>query len=145
MKILKLLLSGLLLVGVLAGCTAKGVAPNPAANVDTKSGKGALMVYRPVNPIWRHKRFNIYINGKYEDALMDRSHHLYNLPAGEYTVEMREDVDIKPEIFTVKVDVTENNTRYLKFGTQSVGGHLKFRKVIKALAVHEYDWNNGGF
>ena len=145
MKILKLLLSGLLLIGLFAGCTARGTAPNPAANVDTKSGKGALMVYRPVNPIWRHKRFNIYINGKYEDILMDKSHHVYNVPAGEYTVEMREDVDIKPEIFTVKVDVSENKTRYLKFGTQSVGGHLKFRRVMKAVAVDDYDWNNGGY
>ena len=135
----------LLLIGLFAGCTAKGRAPNPAANVDTKSGKGAIMVFRPANGIWRHKRFNVYINGKYENALMDRSHYVYDLPAGEYTVEMREDIDIKPEIFTVKVDVSENKTRFLKFGTQSVGGHLKFRKVMKAVAVDDYDYYNGGF
>jgi len=145
MKIIKLILSGIFLVGLLAGCNAKSTGANPALNVDTKSGKGALMVYRPVNPIWRHKRFNIYINGEYKDILMDKSHRIYNLPAGKYIVEMREDVDIKPEIFKVEVEVTENKTKYLKFGTQSVGGHLKFRRVIKAVAVDDYDWYNGGY
>ena len=143
MKILKLILSGIFLVGLLAGCSA--TAPNPATNIDTKSGKGALMVYRPANLIWRHKRFSIYINGKYKDALMDKSHHVYNLPAGEYVVEMREDVDMKPEIQKVEVNVTKNKTKYLKFGTQSIGGHMKFRRVIKAVAVGDYDWNNRGY
>ena len=67
MRVLKFLLSGLLLIGVFTGCSSS--APTPA-QVDTKSGKGAIMVYRPVNPIWKHKRFNIYINDKYEDILM---------------------------------------------------------------------------
>jgi len=145
MRIIKLILAGIFLIGLLAGCNAKGRTLNPAVNVNTQSGKGTLMVYRPVNPIWRHKRFNIYINGKYKDMLRDRSHHIFNLPAGEYLVEMREDVDIKPEIFKVKVNVTENKTKYLKFGTQSIEGHLEFKRVIKAIAVDDYDWNNGGY
>jgi len=143
MKILKLILSGIFLVALLAGCNE--TAPNPAANVNIKSGKGALMVYRPVNPIWRHKRFDIYINGKYQDPLMDKSHHVYNLPAGKYVVEMREDVDVKPEIFKLEVEIKENKTKYLKFGTQSIEGHLKFRKVMKAVAMDDYDWYNGGY
>ena len=58
---------------------------------------------------------------------------------------MREDIDIKPEIFKVKVEVSENKTRYLKFGTQSIGGHLKFRRVMKAVAVDDYEWYNEGY
>ncbi len=138
MKIFKLILLGIFLVGLLVGCSVK----NPIVNVDKKSAKGTLLVYRPLNPVWRHKRFNIYIDGKYKDPLMSNSHYVYDLPAGNYAVEIREDVDLNPEIFKLKVDVKENKTKYLKFGTQSIDGHLRFRRVIKSVIQDSYDWNN---
>ncbi len=143
MKIIKICLTGLMLIGLLTGCGS--TTPNPALNIETKSGEGAIMVYRPINYIWRHKRFSVYIDGKYKDPLMDKSHHIYHLKEGKYEVEIREDVDIKPESFKLTVDVTQGKTKYLKFGTLSIDGYLKFKRVIKAVAADDYDWNDKGY
>ncbi len=143
MRLLKLLLCSMIMISLLTGCGP--TQPNPALHVETKSGKGAIMVYRPVNYIWRHKRFSIYINGEYRDSLMDKSHHIYHLKTGEYEVEVREDVELNPESFKLKVDVTKNRTKYLKFGTLSIDGYLKFKRVIRAVAADDYSWNDGGY
>ncbi len=137
MKIFKFILLGIFLSGLLAGCNIK----NSVVKVDKREGKGTLMVYRPLNPIWRHKRFSIYIDGKYKDPLMSNSHHIYNLSVGNYVIEIKEDVDLNPEIYKLKVFVKENKTKYLKFGTPSIDGHLKFKRVIKSIAKNDYNWN----
>jgi len=145
MKKLVFLIMTIFAVSFFVGCSDKTKAPNPALNLDTKSGKGALLVYRPADSTWRHKRFNIYINGEYKDPLMDKSHYVYDLKAGDYVVEIKEDVELNPEILKVEVEVAENKIRYLKLGAQSLGSRLSFKRVMKAIAVDDYAWNKYGY
>jgi len=145
MRILKYLASAILVIGLFTGCAQKNIGSNPAIDINVKNGKGAILVYRPHNSIWNHKRFNIYINGQFEDILMDKSHYIFNKKQGKYIIELREDVDLKPEIFKVEVQLKEGKIRYIKFGTQSIEGHLKLRSVKKGIAKNDYDWGNGAY
>lgn len=136
MKLFKSFIFGVLVLGLFVGCSSKSTSP---ASIDVKSGKGAIVIYRPHNSIWRHKRFNIYINGNYEDILMNRSHHVFDKAPGEYVVELREDVEINPEVLSVKIQLNEGKTKYIKLGTQGIEGHLKLKSVMKASAIAD-EW-----
>ena len=137
MKLFKLLFATILVSGLFIGCTSS--LPSPS-DVSVKKGKGAIIVYRPHNNIWRHKRFNIYINDKYEDMLRNKSNYIFNAVPGKYVIELREDVDIKPESHKVEIQLNEGKVKYVRLGTNSVESHLKLKKVRKAIAVSD-EWD----
>ncbi|WP_024955035.1 DUF2846 domain-containing protein [Sulfurospirillum arcachonense] len=134
MQIFKILVVSVFLVLGFVGCNSSSPSP---AQINLKSGKGAIVVYRPHNKIWRHKRFNIYINDKYEDTLINRSHHVFDKKPGEYIIELREDIEINPEIFKVKVHLNLNKIKYIRLGTQSIEDHLKLKVVKKFIAIDD--------
>lgn len=136
MKIFKVLLISIVSIMLFVGCGAKEAKPT---DVSVNSGEGVIIVYRPQNDIWRHKRFNVYLNGEFEDILMSKSHHLFNKKPGEYLIEVREDTDLNPEIFQEKVELNEGKVKYLKFGTKGMDGHLKLKSVMRSVAVAE-EW-----
>ncbi|WP_458700404.1 hypothetical protein ACKGJI_11225 [Sulfurospirillum sp. 1307] len=136
MKFLKLSILAILLVSFFVGCATK--APSKA-DVSIKGSDGVIFVYRPKNYIWRHKRFNIYINGNYEDLILDGRYLSFNKPAGKYKIEIKEDVEFNPEIYTQTIDLEKSQVIYLRLGTESVEGHLKLKKVQKRVALYEDD------
>lgn len=142
MKIVKVIIASFLAVGLFVGCSTK--TPSKAV-VETKGEQGVLFVYRPKNDIWRHKRFNLYINGTYEDLLMNGRFFTFNKPAGEYLVEVKEDTDIQPRVYSVKVKLSKNKIKYLRFGTENIEGHLKLKSVRKSQAIGEDDLYKKGY
>ena len=138
MKLFKIIFSTILLLGLFVGCSSKNVSASPS-EINIKSGKGAIVVYRPYNAIWKNKRFNIYINGNYEDMLMSRHHYIFDKSPGQYLIELREDIDINPEIMSVELRLNEGKTKYIKLGTQSIEGHLKLKNVRKSVAISD-EW-----
>lgn len=136
MNAVKALFLSVFFATLFIGCSSKEVSPS---RVEVKSDKGIIIVYRPHNRIWKHKRFNVYINGDYQDILMNRGQYIFNKKPGLYEIELREDIDIKPEIFKVKVELNEGKVKYIKFGTQNTDGHLKLKNVMKSIALGD-EW-----
>lgn len=141
MNIFKILFVSVFVTMFFFGCSSKEVKPevNPT-DVNVKSGEGVIIVYRPDNSIWRHKRFSIYLNGAYEDILMNKSHHTFNKKPGKYLVEVREDIDLNPDTFTVEVDLNEGKVKYIKLGAKGDDGHLKLKNVIRSIANSD-EWH----
>lgn len=137
MKLLKLLLGTLLLSILFIGCSSK----EPSTyDVSIKKDKGTIIVYRPHSSIWKNKRFSIYINGEYEDMLMNRSHHIFYKNPGKYTIELREDVELDPDSYKVAVQLNDGKVKYIKLGTRSIEDHLKLKSVRKAVAISD-EWS----
>ncbi len=136
MKVIKFLFVSVFLTLFFIGCSSKSASP---ADIHIKNGKGAIVVYRPHNPIWKHKRFNIYINGNYEDMLMNKSHFIFDKAPGDYVIELREDVDINPDIFKVKLQLKVNKTKYIRFGAYSIEDYLKLKLVKRFVAIDD-EW-----
>jgi len=137
MKLLKLILVTVFISIMFLGCSPK---TSSIYNVAIKKDKGTIIVYRPHNSIWKNKRFNIYINGKYEEMLMNRSHHLFYKNPGRYIIELREDIELEPESYKVEVQLNEGKVKYIKLGTNSIEDHLKLKSVRKAVAIGD-EWS----
>lgn len=137
MKLLKFILVTVFISIMFLGCSPK---TSSIYNVAIKKNKGTIIVYRPHNSIWKNKRFNIYINGKYEEMLMNRSHHLFYKNPGKYIIELREDIELEPESYKVEVQLNEGKVKYIKFGTNSIEDHLKLKSVRKAVAIGD-EWS----
>ena len=137
MRLIKLVLAAVLVSLLFIGCAS---STQSQSSISAKKGKGMIVVYRPHNNVWRHKRFNIYINEKYEDMLRNKSHYIFNALPGKYIVELREDVDLNPESHKVIIELNEGKTKYIKLGTSSIEDHLKLKSVRKNIANYD-EWN----
>lgn len=137
MKLLRYI-SSIVLVSVLfIGCTSKEPSPY---EVSMKKDKGTIVVYRPHNNIWKKKRFNIYIDDKYEDLLMNSSHHVFYKKPGAYKIELREDVEIKPKTYKIEISLSKGKVKYIKLGTNTIEDHLKLKSVRKTVAISD-EWS----
>jgi hypothetical protein len=137
MKLFKISILLLLISFFIIGCSDK--TPSPISSISIKEGKGVIFIYRPKNDIWAHKRYLIYINNNYEDMLMNGKSYVFNKPAGKYKIEIKEDVEINPEVFTLTTKLKEGKINYIRFATDSIDGYLNLKEVIKAKAVYEDD------
>ena len=52
----------------------------------TLAGAGTLHLYRPKSPLARDKVFNILIDGKAQETILDNQERKFNLPAGQHTL-----------------------------------------------------------
>lgn len=137
MKLLKFLLATVFISIMFIGCASK----DPSTyDVSIKKDKGTIIIYRPHNSIWKNKRFNIYINGEYEDMLMNRSHRMVYKNPGKYVIELREDVELEPDSYKVEVQLNAEKVKYIKLGTSSIEDHLKLKSVRKAVAIGD-EWS----
>lgn len=137
MKLLKVLIATVLVSMLFVGCSSK----TPSTyDVSIKKDKGTVIVYRPHNSVWKNKRFNIYINGEYEDMLMNRSHHLFYKKPGKYIIELREDIELDPDSYKVEVQLNDGKVKYIKLGTRSIEDHLKLKSVRRAVAIGD-EWS----
>jgi len=137
MKLLKLLLATVFISILFIGCSSK----EPSTyDVSIKKDKGTIVVYRPHSSIWKNKRFNIYINGEYEDILMNRSHHIFYKNPGKYIIELREDIELEPDSYKVEVQLNAEKVKYIKLGTTFIEDHLKLKSVRKAVAIGD-EWS----
>jgi len=136
MKILKGILALFVLASLFVACSTTRTSE---AIVSAKDGKGVLFIYRPKNDIWRYKRFNLYINGEYENLLRNGRYIALEKRSGKYLIELREDTDVKPKIYSVKATLRANKTKYFRFGVENIESHLKLKSVRKFQAVGEDD------
>lgn len=136
MKFLKYIFVLVLLV-FFNGCSNK--TPSVVNNIKVEADSGTIFLYRPKNEIWNHKRYNIYIDNSYEDMLMDGRYYVFNKSPGKHKIEIKEDVDINPDIYSLDVNFQKGRVKYIRFGTDSIDGHLNLKEVIKAKAIYEDD------